>query len=79
MRVVTRTSVQIDLSAGGGYSLRVVSNAVGEVMPVWDELYANLRWCELIDVLLQELDGRRPGWGLDEGRRWHQPSVLEVD
>lgn len=77
MRAITRTIVQIDLSAGGGYSLRVACNAVGEAMPCWDDLYANLSWVELVDVLLEELDARRPGWALDEGRRFHQPTLLE--
>lgn len=77
MLVVTRTVVQLEVDPMGGYRLRVVSNVAGATNPCWDETYGRLLWTEAIDVLLEELDSRRPGHALDEGRRWSMAPLFD--
>lgn len=64
---------------GGGYELTVSHRHSGDMKPCRATLYKNLTWTELVDVLLAELEERRPGthpggWeqlSLDSQPAWH--------
>lgn len=43
-----------------------------EPTPQLEVTYDDLSWCELVDVVLQVLDDRRPGTETDESLLWQQ-------
>lgn len=77
MRRVDATSIRIERGGLRYYRLRIYSHVAGEIQPAWEEVYDDLLWTEVVDILLEELDARRPGWSLDEGRRFRQPPLFE--
>lgn len=36
--------------------------------------YEALKWTEVVDVILAELDNHRPGWAIGDG--WMQPAMF---
>lgn len=71
---IERTIAALEWSYDG-YFLRVACNVNGDHMPRYEATYTSLSWTEVIDVLLAELDGRRPGWEIDEGMLFQQPGL----
>lgn len=74
---ITRTIVVLGRDSSG-YHLEVAVNVTGDVASHLREVYSNLVWTELVDVLLALLDGRRPGWEVDEGLLSQQPPLWET-
>lgn len=79
MRRVISTTFRIERGHDMYYRLRVYCNAAGEVSPAWEEVYEGLLWTEVVDIILEEADARRPGWALDEGRRWSMAPLFEEE
>jgi len=60
-----------------GYDVTVSCNVAGDIGRHLEEAYSQLSWHELTDVLLSALEGRRPGWEVDEAYLTHQPPLWE--
>lgn len=56
-----------------GYVLATRSNIYGQPRAALEEVYTGLVWTELVDVLLEILDTRRPGW--EYSPLGHQPPL----
>lgn len=73
---VERVGIMVSRSKGGAYELRVLHAGAGQLLGQAHE-YDELGWTELLDVLLSELDCRRPGW--EYTALGHQPPLWEPD
>lgn len=78
-----RVAVSVGYSSGRGYEMSVVHYHSGDLKPCQVDLYEHLVWTELIDVLLAELEERRPGthpggWeqlSLESAPGWERVSI----
>lgn len=68
---VERTYLVVTRSHGG-YVVQTGCWCRREPAPQLEEHYSDLSWSELVDVVLQILDSRRPGTETDESLLWQQ-------
>lgn len=69
---VTQCGAVVSIQTDNWYTLTMWHRLKGGGR-IHETVYSDLSWSELLDVLLAELHGRRPGWALGDG--WSQPPL----